>query len=193
MNGRSIQSQAQNFCEMERQKKRRKHTPSAAIEWAAEYQTENGTTVRLCPLTKTRHKPLYCSAEAEFFSFVQVKDKETGQYKRVLRRVKPWRTTHAPTANSGGWQNYSKVGGGGQSCHVIMALTWLGPKPGTEYEVDHLNGVTTDNRTDNLQWVTRKENRRRAIILRQLRADGMEPCRMSREELLNIFEQTNAE
>ena len=181
------------FAEMERQKKRRKPTPSVVNRWAAECQTENGTMVRLCPLTKTRHKPLYCSAEAEFFSFVRVKDTATGEYKRVLRQVKPWRTTHAPTRNSGGWQNYPKVGGGGQSCHVIMAMTWLGPKPGAEYEVDHLNGVTTDNRASNLQWVTRKENGRRARILRQLRAEGIKPHSMSREELLNIFEQANVE
>jgi ABC-type transport system involved in cytochrome c biogenesis ATPase subunit len=91
--------------------------------------------------------------------------------------------------------------------HTAVALAWIGDKPtGLEvivrakarqepeqashaecYVVDHLNGITTDNRAENLQWVTRQENEKRAKLLRVLRSIGRDPRKMSREELLQIF------
>ena len=45
---------------------------------------------------------------------------------------------------------------------------WVGPIP-NNYTIDHLNGITTDNRVENLQPVTRSENNRRAAYLHVLR------------------------
>ena len=47
-------------------------------------------------------------------------------------------------------------------------LAWIGPIP-DGYVVDHLNGVTTDNRAENLQAITPKENVRRVPYLHALR------------------------
>lgn len=47
-------------------------------------------------------------------------------------------------------------------------LAWIGPIP-KGYVVDHLNGITTDNRADNLQAITPAENARRVPYLRALR------------------------
>lgn len=41
--------------------------------------------------------------------------------------------------------------------HRLIALTFLGPKP-KGLQVAHLNGIKTDNRLENLKWVTAKEN-----------------------------------
>ena len=41
--------------------------------------------------------------------------------------------------------------------HRIVALTFLGePPPNTE--VDHINSIRSDNRVENLQYLTHKEN-----------------------------------
>ena len=69
---------------------------------------------------------------------------------------------------------------------MLMALTWIGPRP-EGYEVDHLNGNILDWSADNLEYVTPKENIKRAKLLRVLRSIGRDPKQMSREELLSIF------
>ena len=75
---------------------------------------------------------------------------------------------------------------GSKSCHSLMCITFHGPRP-QGYECDHLNGVITDYRASNLQWVPPAENRRRAKILRAMRAAGLDPSTYSRDELLAIF------
>ncbi|MBQ7259404.1 MAG: HNH endonuclease [Paludibacteraceae bacterium] len=57
---------------------------------------------------------------------------------------------------------------GSKSCHSLMAAAFYGPRP-ERHECDHLNGVVTDYRPSNLQWVTPAENRRRVPYLRALR------------------------
>lgn len=42
--------------------------------------------------------------------------------------------------------------------HSIVAAAFIGPRP-TNYEINHKNGRTTDNRIDNLEYVTQEENR----------------------------------
>ena len=42
--------------------------------------------------------------------------------------------------------------------HLLVAEKYLGPKPGPEYQVDHINRNRSDNRVENLRWVTRSEN-----------------------------------
>jgi len=69
---------------------------------------------------------------------------------------------------------------------MLMALTWIGARP-ESYEVDHLNGDMLDWSADNLEYVTPKENIKRAKLLRVLRSMGRDPRKMSREELLGIF------
>ena len=81
---------------------------------------------------------------------------------------------------------------------MLMALTWIGPRP-EGYEVDHINGDMLDWSTDNLEWVTPAENRKRAVILRARRMvarqdndPSKDPKDMSSEELLQLFNMYNA-
>ena len=49
-----------------------------------------------------------------------------------------------------------------QRVHRLVADTWI-PNPNHHEEVNHINGDKTDNRVDNLEWVTRSQNIRHAF------------------------------
>ena len=54
--------------------------------------------------------------------------------------------------------------------HRLVALAFIGPAPSRIHEINHKNGIKTDNRVDNLEWVTCAENIAHAVRL-GLRAD----------------------
>lgn len=45
-----------------------------------------------------------------------------------------------------------------RSCHKLVALAWLGQRPTPKHQVNHKNGVRADNRPENLEYVTAKQN-----------------------------------
>jgi hypothetical protein len=139
----------------------------------------DGTELRLCVGTVPRqgHAKLYCSEQGRFFSLSSRGLNEVHYYQTKNFKAKP--NVHS---------NYPRMCNfiGAPYCHILVAKAWIGPRP-EGCELDHLNGITTDNRVCNLQWVTRKENEKRAKLLRVLRSIGRDPKQMSREELLSIF------
>jgi len=46
--------------------------------------------------------------------------------------------------------------------HRLVIEAHIGPAPSPDHEVNHKNGITDDNRVENLEWVTRSENERHA-------------------------------
>ena len=143
----------------------------------------DGTEVRLVPIVRTNNHPLYASKDGRVFSL----------HGKSYYPLRPTVTNYpCNRANGRRKQKYLKMTKtyGYILVHTAVALAWIGDKPaGLEvcYVVDHLNGITTDNRAENLQWVTPAENEKRAKLLRVLRSIGRDPRKMSREELLSIF------
>lgn len=45
-----------------------------------------------------------------------------------------------------------------QKVHSLVLNVFVGPKPSAYYECGHLNGCASDNRAENLRWITRSEN-----------------------------------
>jgi hypothetical protein len=76
---------------------------------------------------------------------------------------------------------------GSPDCHILICTAFHGPRP-DGYQCDHINGIPTDNRACNLQWVTPAENIRRAKLLRELRKRGLHPEHYNPLQLLHYFQ-----
>jgi len=139
--------------------------------------TQNGgmITAKRCPTVK----PLYCTHDGHFFSLTKFGLREVKPCFAVPKNAKVCHTRYPFMRQFGD-----------ATCHKLMAETWVEQlvvcdRDGNamRLEVDHVNGDMLDWSADNLEWVTPKENRRRAKVLRELRAKGLEPRQMSYAEL----------
>lgn len=140
---------------------------------------QDSNMIRLCPLSVTQGKPLYCSRDGHFYN----------RYGREIRyHFSPYNRTPGRGCHNKkrGLQYPDMTGFGSIKCHLLIAVTWIGPRP-EGYECDHINGDIMNWSADNLEWVTPAENRRRASILRKLRAYGYDPKTFMRDDLIYLF------
>lgn len=77
--------------------------------------------------------------------------------------------------------------------HRLVAEAFLGI-PKEKLEVNHKNGKKTDNRLENLEWVSHAENMRHAdeLGLRNIKGENHPRSKLTNEEVLKIFEIANA-
>lgn len=51
-----------------------------------------------------------------------------------------------------------------QVVHKLVMLTFVGPRP-NNYQINHKNGIKTDNRLQNLEWISASDNMKHAYSL----------------------------
>ena len=74
--------------------------------------------------------------------------------------------------------------------HAIY-IAWVGPiKPGMT--IDHINGVSSDNRVENLRQIDLRTNLRDAGFTKKLRNKGINPATIDRTYLLRYFNRMAA-
>ena len=103
------------------------------------------------------------------------------RYKKGLRKMKPW-LNHR-------WGYYyvslkTEKGKKHFKLHRLIAEAFI-PNPDNKPCVDHINGITTDNRIENLRWCTQQENMNNPIAKKR-RAETMKGKRASEETRLKM-------
>lgn len=71
--------------------------------------------------------------------------------------------------------------------HRIVAKHYI-PNPENKEEVNHINGIKNDNRVENLEWSTRKDNMEHAIETGLMNQDGEDNhcSKLTKEDVLYI-------
>ena len=143
----------------------------------------NGTVVKKCPTVK----PLYCSKDGRFFSVQNMQITDEGCIMHELKpHFNPGKQKNRPNMHSAYPEIYLSRDFGRRLCHHLIWETWVGSRT-KGMEIDHLNGDKMNWSLDNLEEVTPAENRKRAVLLRELRRNGRDPKQMTRDELQAIF------
>lgn len=74
--------------------------------------------------------------------------------------------------------------------HRLVAMTFI-PNPENKSEVNHINGIKIDNRANNLDWVTPKENTYHARTTKLTRQNGEDSVlsKLTNEQVRSIRDE----
>ena len=84
---------------------------------------------------------------------------------RVRRCRRDGHRVLKPVAASNGYYQICLYNGGKSRrvlVHALVAAAFLGPRPSPEHQINHLDGDKANNTAENLEYLTRRENRRHA-------------------------------
>lgn len=111
------------------------------------------------PIFQVKQYPsLFVSRSGKVFSFRSL---VSGKHK-LIRRV-----TLSAVSSNGSCKKKERITfllNGRMKCvfvHRLICLTFCGDPPTEKHQVNHINEDTLDNRAENLEWVTPKENIRK--------------------------------
>ena len=80
---------------------------------------------------------------------------------------------------------YGKVNG----AHRVIATLFI-PNPDSKPEVNHIDGNPSNNRVDNLEWVTAKENQQHeARTFGKRNGENCKKCKLTEKDVLEIYEK----
>ena len=80
---------------------------------------------------------------------------------KSLKRPTPEKVFELKRLSTRGYQRVN-IRGVVRFVHTYIAITFV-PNPDRKPQVNHKNGIKTDNRSSNLEWVTNQENRNHAV------------------------------
>lgn len=98
----------------------------------------------------------------------------------------------APCPNGTGYMQVCLCVGGGTrrvTIHKLVAEAFLGPRPSPKHEVNHKNGIKSDNRAANLEWMTRSQNlqhRRDVLGYRAARGEANSHVKLTEDGVREI-------
>lgn len=70
--------------------------------------------------------------------------------------------------------------------HKLIAINEI-PNPNNYIEVDHLNGIRTDNRAENLRWCTHKQNMNNPLTKNKLKGKHNSPSTEFKKGMVGTF------
>lgn len=100
---------------------------------------------------------------------------QRNRWGRKMQRIEPGKVLAVQWDRDGYGRFYSRVLTE-NAVHRVVALAFIGEPPGPrqDYQVNHKNGDTKDNRPENLEWCTNSQNHKHAydVLGRQPNRNG---------------------
>lgn len=97
------------------------------------------------------------------------------------------------TINRYGYETVSMSYNGKSSTktvHRLIAKCFIYNNDETKNQIDHVNGIKHDNRVENLEWVSNKENQKRAVLLglvEHTKGESHHNSKLTEKEVKEIF------